>query len=92
MRKQLTEEQIHEKAARGLALTLTELAVATGYGYSTVRAWKPQGLPLVGGKITKAEALEWRRDQEVMRRVLPQESYTAGHHPLLAADIWRGLA
>jgi hypothetical protein len=89
-RVRLPDDAIHANAARGMALNMTELAIATGYGESTIRKWKAEGLPLVSGRITKADALEWRRGYEVRRRELPRENYTVAHHPLLSAGRSNG--
>jgi hypothetical protein len=62
MDKQLSTQDRDEvmwKAQNGLALSLKELSVASGYGYSHWRAWKAQGLPLIAGKIPLKKAVEW---------------------------------
>lgn len=86
MRKKLSQDEIIVRARMGLALNLQELAIATGYGYSTVRGWHDNGMPLLDGKITRKEALGWRRRYE---KTKPQElqplTHTVSHHPLLAA-------
>ena len=63
-----------------------ELAVASGYGYSTVRQWHANGMPLIDGKITLREALAWRKQYEKAKRSESQSPIpTVLHHPLLAA-------
>ena len=60
--KQLSKkdrEEVMWKAKNGLALTLKELSVVSGYGYSQWRSWKAQGLPLIAGKIPLKKAIEW---------------------------------
>lgn len=52
-------DEVMWKAKNGLALTLKELAIATGYGYSQWCTWKAQGLPLLAKKITLRKALAW---------------------------------
>lgn len=52
---------LHERADLGEALFLWELAVVTGYSYEKISEWRRDGLPLVDGKITKTEAVEWRK-------------------------------
>ena len=62
MDKQLSTQDRDEvmwKAQNGLALSLKELSVASGYGYSQWRSWKMQGLPLIAGKIPLKKAVEW---------------------------------
>ena len=82
----IDKDEILSRAREGLALNLKELAIATGYGYSTVRNWHSNGMPLLDGKITRSEALAWRKKYE---RSKPQESRflppSLEHHPLLAA-------
>jgi hypothetical protein len=86
MKKQLSPEEIMIRARGGMALNLKELAVATGYGYSTVRGWHLNGMPLLDGKITRKEALTWRKEYEKSKPVESlSESPTVLHHPLLAA-------
>ena len=87
MRRKIDKEEILARAREGLALNLKELAVATGYGYSTVRGWHYNGMPLLDGKITRGEALAWRKKYERSKPVESQpENSTVSHHPLLAAD------
>ena len=63
--KRLSKEQrvgLHERASYGEALRLWELAAVSGYSYKTVLKWKREGLPMLDGKINKAEALKWRAE------------------------------
>jgi len=86
MKIQLSSQEIITRAREGMALNLKELAIATGYGYSTVRCWHTNGMPLLDGKITRSEALAWRRKYEKFKPVeSPLENYTVSHHPLLTA-------
>lgn len=50
-----------QKAQAGMALNLRELARALGYSYSVILQWKRDGLPLMDGRVTKNEALAWRK-------------------------------
>lgn len=59
--KAITKESVLEKAARNEALTLKELAVLTGYGYSLVRSWQNQGLPVLSGRVFPDDFVIWRR-------------------------------
>ena len=87
MRRKIDNDEVLARARDGLALNLKELAVATGYGYSTVRVWHSNGMPLLDGKITRSEALAWRRKYEKSKPVESQSDHsTVLHHPLLAAD------
>lgn len=87
MKIQLSSQEIITRAREGMALNLKELAIATGYGYSTVRCWHTNGMPLLDGKITRSEALAWRRKYERSKPVGSQSDHsTVLHHPLLAAD------
>jgi hypothetical protein len=81
----LSDEEIHCRAKLGLALNLKHLAVATGYGYSTVRSWRDMGMPLLDGKITVKDALSWRKEHEATQRESRPLTRTVLHHPLLAA-------
>ena len=86
MRRKIDKGEILARAREGLALNLKELSVAAGYGYSTVRGWHYNGMPLLDGKITRSEALAWRKKYEKSKPVesLPENSIVL-HHPLLAA-------
>lgn len=85
MRKTIDKDEILSRAREGLALNLKELAVATGYGYSTVRGWHSNGMPLLDGKITRSEALAWRKKYERSRPLeLQSDHSTVLRHPLLA--------
>ena len=86
MRQKLSNDEIFKRAERGMALNMQELAVASGYGYSTVRQWHANGMPLIDGKITLREALAWRKQYEKTKRSESQSPIpTVSHHPLLAA-------
>ena len=86
MRRKIDKDEALARAREGLALNLKELAIATGYGYSTVRGWHHNGMPLLDGKITRSEALAWRRKYEKSKPVgSPPENSSVLHHPLLAA-------
>jgi hypothetical protein len=54
-------ESALQKAQAGMALNLRELARALGYSYSVILQWKRDGLPLMDGRVTKNEALAWRK-------------------------------
>jgi hypothetical protein len=86
MRRKYSDDEVRARAKQGMALNLQELAIATGYGYSTVRTWHDNGMPLLDGRITMKEALVWRKQYE---RTKPLGSLsripTASHHPLLAS-------
>lgn len=56
----MNKEEAREKAARGEALTLKELAVVIGMSYGAVRSWP---LPLLKGKIFMDDFVIWRRRQ-----------------------------
>jgi hypothetical protein len=85
-RVKLSAEEVMVRAKRGMALNLQELAIASGYGYSTVRQWHANGMLLIDGKITLREALAWRRQYEKARRSESQSpTPTVLRHPLLAA-------
>jgi hypothetical protein len=56
------KDAVLKKAKDGLALKLWELAIASGYSYNQIRIWKRQGLPLLDGKITLADAIKWRKE------------------------------
>ena len=86
MRKKIDKDEILSRAREGLALNLKELAIATGYGYSTVRGWHGNGMSLIDGKITRSEALAWRRRYEKSKPLESQSgNSTVLHHPLLVA-------
>jgi hypothetical protein len=57
-----TKDTVVQMSKNGMALRLKELALATGYSYSTVLKWKRDGLPLVDGRITASDALAWRKE------------------------------
>jgi hypothetical protein len=59
MKKLLTHDEIHRLAALGAFLNLKQLSIVTGFCYSTVHKWRREGLPLIDGKITLADALAW---------------------------------
>jgi len=84
MRKPKDNDAIMASARQGLALNLKELAIATGYGYSTVRVWHKNGTPPLDGKITRREAIAWRKSYEKSRPVeLPHKTNAIFRHPLL---------
>jgi hypothetical protein len=56
MRRKYSKDEVLLRARQGMALNMKELAIATGYGYSKVRAWRDNGLPLIDGRITLADA------------------------------------
>ena len=84
-RVRLSDEVIREHAGLGMALNMTELSIVTGWGESTIRKWKQEGLPLIDGRITKEDAIAWRRAYLAKREESPRENYTVSHHPLLSA-------
>lgn len=51
---------VKAKADAGLALSLRELAVRTGFGYTQVRGWTLLGLPLFQRKIFWSDFLAWK--------------------------------
>jgi len=61
MKKQLSPEEIHRRAKLGAFLNLKQFSIVTGFCYSTVHKWRREGLPLIDGKITLADALAWLR-------------------------------
>jgi len=79
MDKQLSTQDRDEvmwKAQNGLALSLKELSVASGYGYSQWRSWKVQGLPLIAGKIPLKKAVEWVENwAQADQSQAPRQSY-----------------
>ena len=85
MKMILSDEEIHRRAKLGVALNLKHLSVATGYSYSTVRSWRDMGMPLLDGKITVKDALDWRKAHEAIRQGSRPLMNTVLHHPLLAA-------
>ena len=87
MRRKYSDDEVRARAKQGMALNLQELATATGYGYSTIRAWHENGMPLLDGRITMKEALAWRKQYERTKQLESQSRIpTVLHHPLLAAD------
>lgn len=56
--KAIDAKVVAAKVNAGKALTLAELSVHIGVGYSQVRAWK---LPLLAGKIFYDDFTLWRR-------------------------------
>jgi len=86
MRPKFSKQEIISRAKQGLALNLHELAIATGYGYSTIRAWHENGMPLLDGRITMREALAWRKQFERTKQLgLQSPIPTVSHHPLLTS-------
>lgn len=66
MNKQLAKidrETVEAKVKNGEAINLREAAVYYGIGYSTVRLWPSQGLPMLGGKFFDSDFKLWRRQQ-----------------------------
>ena len=86
MRRKYTDEEVLARAKQGMALNLQELATATGYGYSTIRTWHENGMPLLDGRITMKEALAWRKQYERIKQSESQSrTRTVAHHPLLTS-------
>lgn len=86
MRRKYSDDEVRARAKQGMALNLQELAIATGYGYSTIRGWHENGMPLLDGRITMREALAWRKQYERTRQLgLRSQIPTVSHHPLLAS-------
>lgn len=86
MRRKYSEDEVRQRAREGLALNLQELAIATGYGYSTVRRWHDNGMPLLDGRITRSDALAWRKRFERLKPLeLQSQIPTVSHHPLLVS-------
>lgn len=53
---------VFEKVGRNEALTLKELAVWTGFGYSEVRTWRGEwNFPLFHGRIFPEDFTLWRQ-------------------------------
>ncbi len=87
-RRRYSNEEIIRRARQGLALNLRELAIAMGYGYSTVQKWHKHGLPLVDGRISLEEAKVWLVAYgEAQRATKPR--IDVSHHPLLTNDRTR---
>jgi hypothetical protein len=86
MRRKFSEDEVIARAKLGMALNLHELAIATGYGYSTIRTWHENGMPLLDGRITLKEALAWRKQYEQTKQLgLQSQIPTVLHHPLLTS-------
>ena len=86
MRRKYSDEEVRARAKQGMALNLQELATATGYGYSTIRIWHENGMPLLDGRITMKEALAWRKQYERTKQSGSQsQTRTVLHHPLLTS-------
>jgi hypothetical protein len=86
MRLKFPNDEVIKRAKQGMALNLQELAIATGYGYSTVRTWHDNGMPLLDGRITMKDALVWRKRYERTKPLGSQSQIpTVSHHPLLAS-------
>jgi hypothetical protein len=62
-----SDAEIFQRAKNDLPLSLRELSVASGHCYSIVKRWRKNGLPMLDGRITLKEALEWRRSQEPVK-------------------------
>ncbi len=86
-RSQYSDDEIIRRAKTGLALNLSELAVATGYSRSTVRLWHRYGMPLYDGRIILAEAMKWvranRKTVDAGPALVSQTSPPTLRHPLL---------
>jgi MoxR-like ATPase len=58
-------------------------------GYSIIKRWRSQGMPLIDGKITLHDAVTWRKSQPseaaTSRVEVQLPSTTVLNHPLLAA-------
>jgi len=86
MRRKYSDEEVLARAKQGMALNMWELHIATGRGYSTIREWHENGMPLLDGRITLKEALAWRKEYEKTKPVESSASVSGcEHHPLLAA-------
>jgi hypothetical protein len=86
MRRKRSEEEVMRRAREGMALNLRELATATGYGYSTIRLWHENGMPLLDGRTTMREALAWRKQYERTKQLVSRSQIpTVLHHPLLTS-------
>ncbi len=59
------EEKTLCKAIAGMALNLRELSTALGYSQATMGQWKRAGMPLVDWKITRHDALVWRKNAKI---------------------------
>lgn len=59
--QRIDRKKVLAKIARGEQINLKELAVYCGQGYSVVRAWQDQGLPILGGKLFLDDFVIWRR-------------------------------
>jgi len=80
-RRRYTDEEIIRRARQGLALNIGELAVAMGYGYSTVQKWHKEGMPLYDGRTFLSDAKAWvKRHRKSALSQLPNVDL----HPLLA--------
>ena len=66
-----------------MALTLGQLATATGYGYSTIQKWHKMGLPLLDGRITLNDAMTWRKAHEVAKPKPCRTEVSISSHYLL---------
>lgn len=81
MRIKYTHDEIIKRGRLGMALNQFELAIAMGYGYSTVQKWFKRGLPMIDGRITTSRAEKWLIENPVS----PQPPPIVAHHRLLAA-------
>lgn len=73
-------DAVMEKVSRDQALTLKELAVWTGFSYSSVRAWGD--LPIINRRIFPQDFILWRR----RKSGLGFENGSEGRLPRLRAD------
>lgn len=71
-------EDVLEKVRLGYALTLLELAVKTGYSYTTVRSWQLRGLPVLDGKVTFEDFQIWKRRQTGLESSPQKPSHPRG--------------
>lgn len=86
MRRKYSDDEVLARAKQGMALNMWELHIATGRGYSTIREWHENGMPLLDGRITLKEALAWRREYEKSKQLESQSLIpTVLHHPLLTS-------
>ncbi len=54
-------ESVRLKVQHEQGLTLAEASVYYDLPYSSLRAWKREGLPLVAGKLFHSDFVIWRR-------------------------------
>jgi hypothetical protein len=78
----IDRRKVVAKVTRGESINLKELAVYCDQGYSVVRSWQDQGLPLLSGKIFIEDFVIWRRRKTGLESV----PATAGRRAARAAD------